>query len=73
MTLSQWDKDVRPHLHLIEAGAEMAARHVRMLPVRPNFESIAESDLAEARTVLQNALARIIAAQATFQSKPEDA
>lgn len=73
MTLSQWDKEVRPHLHFIESGAAMAARHARLLPAKPDFETIAESELAEARTILQNALEQIVKAQAVYQSKTADA
>lgn len=70
MTLQDWDTKVRPHLNFIRSGAEMAARHARQLPLRPAFEAKAEGELAEARAVLEAALQQIIAAQATYESKP---
>lgn len=69
MTLQDWDTKVRPHLNFIRSGAEMAARHARQLPLRPAFESKAQDELAEARTVLETALQKIIAAQAVYESK----
>lgn len=70
MTLSEYDLRVKPHLNLIEAGAEMAARHARSLPFKPGFTTKAQDELAETRTVLENALANIIAAQAIYSNKP---
>lgn len=70
MTLEDWDTKVRPHLNFIRSGAEMAARHARQLPLRPAFETKAQSDLAEARAILETALQQIIAAQTTYESKP---
>lgn len=66
MTLENWDKTVRPHLNFISAGAEMAARHARQLPLRPEWETNAQSHLAEARAVLESALASIAAAEAAY-------
>jgi len=73
MTLFEYDQHVKPHLHFIEAGCEMAARHAGLLPARPDFESLAEIELAEVRKVLHNALEQIITAQAMYQSKKADA
>jgi hypothetical protein len=73
MTLQDWDTKVRPHLNFIRSGAEMAARHARQLPLRPAFESKAQDELTEARTVLEAALQKIIAAQAEYESKPTEA
>lgn len=72
-TLSDWDCRVRPHLHGIEAGAEMAARHARALPFKPGFETKAEDELAQARRVLESSLALIVAAQEMYQSKEVEA
>ena len=70
MTLSEWDDKVRPHLHFIESGAEMAARHASKLPCRAQWATIAEDELIAARTVLENALRDIIAAQQQCETKP---
>lgn len=73
MPLSDWDQKVAPHLQFITSGAQMAARHARMLPVRPGFQSYAEDELAQCRQVLTEALTEIVKAQAAYQSKPVDA
>lgn len=70
MTLEDWRKNVSSHLDCIQAGAEMAARRAKMLPVRPEFETNAQIALAESRKVLEAALADIIAAQNEYDSKP---
>jgi hypothetical protein len=69
MTLFDYDLNVRPHLTYIGAGAEMAARHARLLPFKPGFETLAQGELAEARRVLESALASIIAAEAIYEDK----
>lgn len=69
MSLYNWDRYVKPHLQFIEAGAEMSLRHARALLVKAEFETHAQDQLAEARQVLESALASIIAAQATYQAK----
>lgn len=69
MTLFDWDVKVRPHLHFIEAGASMVARHALLLPCKPYFETIAEDELAEARKVLETALANINAAERIYEAK----
>ncbi len=72
MTLIDYDLQIKPHLNLIEAGAEMAARHARMMIARPDFPSIAQGELAAARKVLEQALGTIIAAEATYEAKPTE-
>lgn len=72
LPLSDWDRIVKPHLGFIESGAEMAARHARALICRPGFTSHAQDELAEARRVLESALASIIAAEATYEAKPAE-
>lgn len=70
MSLEDWDSKVRPHLNYIRAGAEMAARHARALPLRPDFQSLAEIDLAETKAVLAAALAEIEAAERAYATTP---
>jgi hypothetical protein len=72
LTLEQWDAQVKPHLTYIEAGASMAARHARALPVKTAFKSFAQDELEAARKVLESALAEIIAAEATYERKPAE-
>jgi hypothetical protein len=72
MDLYNYDEKVKPHLGLIEAGAEMAARHARALPFKLPFTTHAQDELAEARKVLENALAAVKAAQELYEAKPID-
>lgn len=70
MSLHDWDLKVKPHLNYIEAGAEMTARHARALTCKLSFTTHAQDELAEARKVLENALAMIDAAQIAYEAKP---
>lgn len=70
MTLFDYDLNVKPHLNFIEAGAEMTARHVRLLVCRPGFTTRAQDELAETRKVLEAALTTVAEAEATFEAKP---
>lgn len=72
MTLSDWEQKVSPHLQFIEAGAAMAARHAKALPLRPDFESLAEDELRKVREVLQSALSQVIVAQAAYRETPAE-
>lgn len=70
MTLFDYDRNVKPHLGFIEAGADMAARHARALTCKPPFPTHAQDELAATRKVLESALATITAAQAEYDAKP---
>lgn len=70
MPLEDYRQQVGKHLDLIEVGAEMAARHASMMVQKPGFETKAQDELNRAREVLEAALANVIAAQATYASKP---
>ncbi|MET3994999.1 hypothetical protein ABID65_006665 [Bradyrhizobium sp. S3.9.2] len=72
MPLDIWQATVSRHLDLIEAGAEMAARHAEQLPLRPAFETRAESELAHCETVLARALDAVRRAQIILKSKAVD-
>lgn len=73
MPLDQWCVEVDRHLDLIEAGAQMCARHARQLPVRPAFESKAEEQLQRCEQVLVRSLASVRLAQLLYAGKREDA
>lgn len=70
MTLEEHRAKVKPHLDLIQAGAEIAARHVRMLPHKMPYPTSAEDELAETQQTLERALERIKAARAAYEAKP---
>jgi hypothetical protein len=73
MVLEDWDKNVRPHLNFIAAGAEMASRNARRLMVRPEWRTASQDELDDARKALEAALETIKAAQATYDAKPLEA
>ena len=70
MRLAEHDVKIKPHLDFIEAGAEMAARHAKALPCKLAFTTHAQDELAEARKVLEAALANIKAAEMAYEAKP---
>lgn len=72
LTLEQWDAEIAPHLHGIEAGAQMAARHVGQLVYQPKFETLAAEELVKLQTVLDLASAKVRAARRAFAELPVD-
>lgn len=72
MTLHDWDLKIKPHLDFIGAGASMATRHARALVCKPDFETLVQDELAEARKVLEGALQSIIAAQSIYENKQRE-
>lgn len=67
------ENDYSFYLRGIEFGTGIVMRNVNRLPRRPDFETRAEDQLAEARKVLTEALENVIKAQAIYQRKPVDA
>ena len=72
MTLDEWDARIRPHLHGIEAGAEMCSRHVKQLLYQPTFETIAFDDLEKLHQILSLAVKKVNAAKAAYRALPSD-
>jgi hypothetical protein len=73
MHIDDWRQQISKPLQFIEIGAEMAARHARMLPGRPEWETKAEAELIATRKVLEDALENVIAAQEVYASKAKGA
>lgn len=69
MSLEQWNIEVSKHLDLIEAGADIILRHTEQLPLRPDFETLAEDHLKRAEAALDAALDKIHLAQAIYHNK----
>lgn len=69
-TLAEWDADIAPHLHGIQAGAEMCTRHVGQLVYRPTFETLAFEDLQKLEILLSRALGKVTDARRAYQQKP---
>lgn len=72
MTLEQWDAEIAPHLHAIEAGAQMVSRHVGQLVYRPVFDTLAADEMAKLEALLAIALDKVRTAQRNFNGKPVD-
>lgn len=70
LPLDEYRQRVGHHLDLIEAGAEMAARHVRALDRRPAFDARAREELDCTEMVLEQALAKIRVAKVAYEQKP---
>lgn len=73
LPLDEYRQRVGHHLELIEAGAEMAARHVRALDRRPAFDARAREELDCTEMVLEQALSKVRAAKVAFEQKPQEA
>lgn len=69
-TLEDWERDTKPHLHGIEAGAEMCRRHVGQLIYRPVFETLAYEDLEKLERLLAAALEKVRRAKRDYREKP---
>lgn len=69
-TLAEWDEHVAPHLHGIQAGAEMCTRHVGQLVYKPTFETLAFEDLQKLEILLSRALGKVTDARRCYQQKP---
>ena len=68
--MQRYDRDIKPHLTAAKEYAYRASREINRLPARPAFFTLAQDELAEARKVLENALASIVAAQELYAAKP---
>jgi hypothetical protein len=76
MTLSQWDKEIAPHLQEIESYAKLTGANSRMLtsairtlPARPDWETRAAFELAATERELMAALATVRAARKLYADK----
>jgi hypothetical protein len=70
LDLAEWDQRIARHLHMIEAGAELCARHVDQMIFRPSFETIAETELVTLENILTTALRRVKQARESYDAKP---
>lgn len=70
LTWEEWQADMHHRLDLIASGADMCALHASRLPLRPDFETIAEADMKRCEAVLEAALARVRVALKTYRAKP---
>lgn len=73
MSLEHWDRDVRPYLGDIEIGARKIRTGVANLQIRPEWPTMSEHELCEARRALQEAIDAVDEAKAAYASKPVEA
>lgn len=70
MQLTEWEEKVKPHLHGIQNGAEMCARHVGQLVYKPVFDTLAFEDIEKLERLLSMALDKVRAAKRAYREKP---
>jgi hypothetical protein len=72
MTITDYDRTIAPHLTAAREYAYRASREISRLPARPDFFTLAQDELEQARKALEGALATVIAAQSLYEAKPID-
>jgi hypothetical protein len=72
MSITDYDRTIKPHLHAAQEYAYRARREINRLPARPNFFSLTEDELADTRATLERALEEVKTAQADYLNKPID-
>lgn len=70
LTLREWDQLVGRHLSLIEAGAEICERHVKLLKGLPEWETRAAQDIEVAERSLREAYLTIVRVRKAMEDKP---
>jgi len=70
MTITEYDQVIAPHLIAAREYAYRAAREISRLPARPNFFTLAQDELEQARIALEATLETVKQAQAQFEAKP---
>lgn len=70
MSISHYDRAIKPHLNAAQEYAYRATREISRLPARPAFFTLAQDELAQARKSLEGALATVMAAEALYEAKP---
>jgi hypothetical protein len=70
MSITDYDRTIKPHLHAAQEYAYRAAREIGRLPARPAFFTLTQDELEQARKTLEAALETVIAAQSEYEAKP---
>ena len=70
MDLEEYDKKVGTHLDFIRHGTEMVVRHISHLEERPDFITLAEDELAQGISLIEESLDRLREAHKNYLSKP---
>lgn len=72
MNISAYDATIKPHLTAAQEYAYRAGREISRLPARPDFFTLAQDELEQARMALEAALETIKHAQSLYEAKPID-
>ena len=72
MTLEEFNQGMGHHLRMISTCAQQIKTHAEAMMMRPDFESMAEDDLARCEVVLAQALGRVRHAALSIKEKPVD-
>lgn len=70
MSISTYDATIAPHLTAAREYAYRASREISRLPARPDFFTLAQDELEQARIALEAALETIKHAQSLYEAKP---
>ena len=70
MTITDYDRSIAPHLTAAREYAYRAGREISRLPARPDFFTLAQDELEQARIALEAALETVKAAQSEYAAKP---
>jgi hypothetical protein len=70
MSITDYDRTIKPHLTAAHEYAYRAGREISRLPARPDFFTLAQDELEQARKAMEAALETIKAAQALYEAKP---
>lgn len=71
-TLNTWNTAIRPYLERIRWRSLGLKHDIAALAARPNFETMAEADLADVERELERALVRVRACRQAYAVKPLD-
>lgn len=72
MSITDYDRNIAPHLTAAREYAYRASREISRLPARPDFFTLAQDELEQARKSLEAALETIKHAQSLYEVKPID-
>jgi hypothetical protein len=70
MSISTYDATIKPHLTAAQEYAYRATREISRLPARPDFFTLTQDQLEQARKAVEATLETIKAAQAEYEAKP---
>lgn len=73
MSISTYDRTIKPHLTAAQEYAYRTAREIGRMPMRPTFFTLAQDELDRAEREAQRLLETIQSAKAQYEAKPMEA